>query len=145
MIIYLDFLPPPRRGNHVNSDNTHTIIQHTHLSPYTWYLRLFSVVEPFLQFIPTASCNGIQPLQVITTRAREGGPKEHRANSVRYMWLSQIHVHRGSPLFPICRAASTVIPLLPKATFTPSIQPNFGLHRTRLQLTSAINILLAVR
>ena len=47
--------------------------------------------------------------------------------------------------FAHCRAASTVIPLLPKATFTPSIQPNLGLIRTRLPLTSAINTLLAIR
>ena len=41
------------------------------------------------------------------------------------------------------RAAFTVIPLLPKATFTPSIQPNLGLSRTRPP--SAINTLLAIR
>ena len=52
-------------------------------------------------------------------------------------------MYQGSPLF---RAASTVIPLLPyKATFTPSIQPNLGLPRTRPPLTSAINTLLAIR
>ena len=33
IIIYHDFLPPPSRGSHVKSDNTHTIIQHTPLSP----------------------------------------------------------------------------------------------------------------
>ena len=43
-----------------------------------------------------------------------------------------------SPLFPIFRAAFTVIPLLPNATVTPSIQPNLGLPRTRPPLTSAI-------
>ena len=43
-----------------------------------------------------------------------------------------------------CRAASTVIPLLPEATFTPSIQPSLGLPRTRPTLTSAINTLLAI-
>ena len=42
-------------------------------------------------------------------------------------------------------AASTVIPLLPKATFTPSIQPKLGLPRTRPPLNSAINTLLAIR
>ena len=39
IIIYHDFLPSPRRGSHVKSDNTHNR-QHTHLSPYTWHLRL---------------------------------------------------------------------------------------------------------
>ena len=27
IIIYHDFLPPPRRGSHVKSDNTHTVIK----------------------------------------------------------------------------------------------------------------------
>ena len=40
VIIYRDFLPPPRRGSHGKSDNTHTIIQHIPLSPYTLHLRL---------------------------------------------------------------------------------------------------------
>ena len=54
-------------------------------------------------------------------------------------------MYRGSPLFLIFRAAFTVIPLLPKATFAPSIQPNLGLPRTRPRLTLAINTLLAIR
>ena len=44
-----------------------------------------------------------------------------------------------------CRADFTVIPLLPKATFTPSIQPTLGLPRISPPLTSAINTLLAIR
>ena len=43
------------------------------------------------------------------------------------------------------QCASTVIPLLPKATFAPSIQPNLGLPRTRPLPTSAINTIWAVR
>ena len=35
IIIYHDFLHPPRRGSHVKLDNAHTIIKHTLLSPYT--------------------------------------------------------------------------------------------------------------
>ena len=35
IIIYLDCLPPPRRGSRVKSDNTHTIIKYTPISPYT--------------------------------------------------------------------------------------------------------------
>ena len=61
--------------------------------------------------------------------------------------LIQLHMYQGSPLFPIFRAlsrSSAVIPLLPKAAFTPSIQPNLGLPRTRPPLTSAINTLLRV-
>ena len=51
-------------------------------------------------------------------------------------------MYQGSPLF---RAASTVIPLLPKITCTASIQHNLGLPRTSPPLTSAINTLLAIR
>ena len=35
IIICHDFLPPSRRGSHVKSDNTHSIIKHTPFSPYT--------------------------------------------------------------------------------------------------------------
>ena len=41
--------------------------------------------------------------------------------------------------FAHCRAASTVTPLLPTATFTPSIQPNLGPPRIHTLLTSAVN------
>ena len=33
--MYDDFLPPPRRGRPVKSDNTHTIIELTLYCPYT--------------------------------------------------------------------------------------------------------------
>ena len=87
------------------------------------------------------------PLQVITTRAREGGPKEHRTKQNGSVKLIQLHIHQGSPIFYIfySRAASTVTPLSPKATFIPSIQPNLGLPHIRPPLTSAINTLLAIR
>ena len=55
-------------------------------------------------------------------------------------------MHQGSrlllcsiTLLPIFRAASTVIPLVPKAIFTLSIQPDYGLPRTRPSFTSTIN------
>ena len=89
-------------------------------------------------------------LQVITTRGREGCPKEHRAmqklprktHSVTYApglstisYLSRI-VEHPPPSFLFC-------PI--KATFTPSIQPDLGLPRTRPPFTSAIYTLLAIR
>ena len=84
------------------------------------------------------------PLQVITTRAREGGPKEHGAKQKRLRETHSVNMYQGSSLFPIIRVASAVINLLPKATFTPSIQPNLGLPRTRPPLASPINTLLAI-
>ena len=64
------------------------------------------------------------PLQVITSRAREGGPKEHRAKKNGSMKLIQLHMYYRAldPLFPIFHALTRSlhrIPLLPKATFTP--------------------------
>ena len=64
------------------------------------------------------------------------------------MKLIQLHMYQVTPLFPIFRALSRNLhrhSLLPKATFTQSIQPNLGLPRTRPSLTSAINTLLAIR
>ena len=58
-----------------------------------------------------------------------------------------LHMHQGSPLLPIIyyRSVSTVISLLSKEMFTPSIQPYLGLPSTRPPLTSAINTFLAIR
>ena len=70
---------------------------------------LTSVVVPFLQF----------------TQEPRG---------IGWLILNYLHVHQGSPLFPIFHvlSASTVTPLLPKATFSPFIQPNLVLPRARL-------------
>ena len=61
--------------------------------------------------------------------------------------LDHLYMHLDSPLFPSfhCRAGSTVIPLLPKANFMPSIQPNLGLPRTSPPLTSANYTFLTMR
>ena len=84
------------------------------------------------------------PLQVITTRAHEGRNTDPSKN--RHMKLIQLHMYQGSfQSFTHWCTASTVIPLLPKATFTPSIQPNLSLPRTCPPLTSAINTLLAIQ
>ena len=60
--------------------------------------------------------------------------KLKKLNSFSYICTRTLHSFRS---FAHCRAASTVIPLLPKATSTPSIQPNLGLPHTRPPLTSA--------
>ena len=72
----------------------------------------------------------------------QGQAKMEEWNSFSYICTRALHSIRS---FAHWYAASTVIPLLPKATFTPSIQPNLGLPRTRPPLTSAINTLLAIR
>ena len=87
------------------------------------------------------------------TQSAEGGGSKEMKNQVKMatgnQWRSSIiyicpwALHSFQSL-PHCRAASTVIPLLSKATSTPSIQPNLGLLRIRPPLTSA-NTLLAKR
>ena len=74
----------------------------------------------------------------------QGQAKIAEWNSFSYRYTRALQ----STLFPIFRAfctAYTVIPLLPKAIYTPSIQPNLGLTRTHSWFTSAINTLLAIR
>ena len=52
IIIYHDFVSPPRRRSHVKSDNTQTIINMHTLAQIVDIYALSSVVTPFLQFIP---------------------------------------------------------------------------------------------
>ena len=90
-----------------------------------------SVVAPFYQFTPSASCNGIPPLsRQSATRAQEGGPKHRETNQKLLGEPRVIYCSYASGLsthsYPIS-TPSTVIPVLHKATFTPSIQPNLGL------------------
>ena len=61
-------------------------------------------------------------------------------NSIIYMCARALNYFLS---FVHCLAASTVIPLSIKATFTSSIQPNLGVPRTRPPHISAINTLLA--
>ena len=101
----------------------------------TWAL-IFSRCALFVVYPNCIMWRHPSPLHVITTRAWEGGSKENSAkqklpretHSVTYVCTRASFVH--------CHATSTVIPLLPKATFTLSIQPNLCLPRTRPPLTS---------
>ena len=63
-------------------------------------------------------------------------------NSFSYMFSRVLHSFLS---FDHGRTASSIIHLLPKATFTPSFQPNLGLPHTRPPLTSAIYTFLAIR
>ena len=60
--------------------------------------------------------------------------------------LSQLKIALYPFLYFVhCGTASTIIPVLPRANFTQSIQPNLSLPHTRPPLTSAINTVLAIR
>ena len=146
IIICHDILPPCiKRSSHVKSDYSHIIMQDSPLSPFTMHLH-----------IDISSCDNIYSLLQLhdestshssvgnkPSRATDGGGTEFTnkakmaaSHLIIYMCTRAFH----SLSFAHFRAASTVNLLLPKKTFTPSIQPNLCLPRTRPQLTSAINI-----
>ena len=131
-------------------------IKHTHshqdtpLSPYTWHLSLdFQQLPPFYSLSQPHHVTASLPSPFDNHQSMGGRSERTQCqaklaawNSFSYICTRALHSFRS---FAHCRAASTVIRLLPKATFTPSIHPNFGLPRTRPSLTSAINTLLAIR
>ena len=107
-IIYPDFLPPPRRGSHVKSDNTRSIIQHTPLSPYTWHL------SHDFQFVVSSVYRVSQQHRVMASHPSPGdnhrsmGGRSERARPSKNgrVKLIQLHICQGSQLFPIFRALS---------------------------------------
>ena len=139
----------------MSSQITHTHT-HTHnhqgtpLSPYTWLLSLdFQELGPFYSLSQPHHVTASLPSPCDNYQSTGGRSERTQCqakisawNSFSYICTRALHSFRS---FAHCRAASTVIPLLPKATFTPSIQPNIGLPRTRPPLTSGINTLLAIR
>ena len=94
------------------------------------------------------------PLQVIIHPCAGGRYERTKGQAKMPAWNSIINIcTRAKGLYSDIntpsnlsryRADSTVIPMLPKATFTSPIQPYLGLARTRPPLTSAINTLLAI-
>ena len=98
--------------------------QETHLSPYTWQLRLdFHYLRPFYSLsqphhvmasIPS-SCDNHQSMGGQSERT-QCQAKMAVLNSSSYTCTRALHTFRS---FAHCRAASTIIPLLPNATFTP--------------------------
>ena len=125
--IYHDFLPPPR-GSLVKSDN---------IQPIAIYnCAIFTVY-------PNRIRNGI-PVHGIPSSHQHGrvvrkntGPRKNGR-----VKLIQLHMYQGPPLIPIFHVLSLS---LHRHSFTPSIQPNLGLPRTRPPLTSAINTLTVTR
>ena len=73
----------------------------------------------------------------------QGQAKTAEWNSFSYRYTRALQSTLSPIFLAFCRAY-TVIPLLPKAIYTPSIQPNLSLPRTRSRFTSAINTLLAI-
>ena len=136
------------RITHTHNHQTYTL-QPIYLTPQ----RIdFQQLRPFLHqsALIFSSCGPFYslpqphptPLQVITTREREGCLKGHRAkqngrvrytNSVTYECAIALKYFIS---FVHCLAASTVTTLLPKVIFTPSVEPNLCLPRARPHLLS---------
>ena len=95
IIIYHDFLLPIRRGSLVKSDNTHTIVN---IHPLAHILDIwtfvFSSCALFTVYPNRIMWGHPTPLQVITTRAQEGGLKEHRD---KQKWPRETHLVTYAP------------------------------------------------
>ena len=85
------------------------------------------------------------PNQVKSPRPLEGGPKDIVSKQKWPLGSDAPGSLHFSLSYTHCRSPSTVIPSVPMATFTPSIQPNFSLLHTRPRLTSANVTLLGIR
>ena len=129
-------------------------ITHTQSSTYTpkpIYLisgSWFSVVGPFYNLSQPHHVTASYPSPGANHQSTGGlseitqcQAKMAAWNSFSYICTRALHSFRS---FAHWRAAFTVIPLLPKATFTPSIQLILGVPRTRPSLTSVINTLQAI-
>ena len=134
-MIKYNMLPPLGRGSHVRL-GTHNYLTCT-LSADTRHMHLdISSRAPFSQFTTTASHSfpGDKLPGWWSVRTQEPSKND----SVR---LDHLHMHQGSPLHYIFCAASTIIPLLPKA---PSLHPSKP-RSTPYPITSTINTMLTIR
>ena len=124
ILTYNHFLPPPRRSSHVESDNTHTIIN---IHPLAHLLDIcsliFSSLRPFYSLSQPHHITAYHPSPGDNNQSTGGrsertlGPGKMAAwNSFSYISTRALHSFRS---FAHCRVAFTVIPLLHKATFTP--------------------------
>ena len=89
VIIYHDCLPTPRKGSHIKSDKTHTVIK---IHPLALILDCWASIFSSCALL-TVYPNRIMQwhpsnIHLITTRAWEGCPKEHRA---KQKWLRETH------------------------------------------------------
>ena len=116
-----------------------------YLTSAPWY----SVVAPFYSLSQAHHVTASHPSTGDNQESMGGQSERTQGQAKMAVWNSFSYTctraHPSFQSFVHWHAASTVIPLLRKATFTPSIQPNIGLPCTRPPLTSAINTLLAIR
>ena len=121
---------------HVKSDHSLILIQHSLFRTHTRHLRLnsyqhlchiYSLPQPHDTTAPIR-------LQVTNRHRSEGGLREGRQELRKNGRVALYHYictrALNSLYFVHCRAASTVIPIMPMSTFAPLIQPNLALPRT---------------
>ena len=119
-------------------------ITHTQSSTYTSkpiYLTSapwFSVVAQFLQFIPTAPCNGIPSLSRWYKHQSTGGRSERTQGQAKNgsVKLILLHMYQGSPLFPIFRELTPAVAALQARP--PSHHPS---SLTSVSLVPALHLL----
>ena len=108
------------------------------LSQYTWHLRRdFQYLPIFHIFLHRSKGDNHQ-----STGGRSKTMQGQAKIAVRNSMWHYLHMHQGSPLF---LSSFTVIPLLSKVIFIPSIRLNLCVPRTRPPITSAIDTLLTIR
>ena len=141
LVIIIIPLPPSGRGSHVKSDYERTIIYYP-LGPYTRHLRLdISICALFTVYPNHAN-------HVTASRPSPGGSPPEREKLVRKNAApnQKLRLETQSSTYTSGLTTpsylwhiSTVIPLLPKATFSLSIP------LPSVYFVTAINALLAIR
>ena len=118
---------------HTQSSNIHPLAHILDTYPLMFSSSMYSFHSLSQQHHVTAS----HPSPVITPEHGRAVRKNTGPSKNGSVKLIQLYMYQGSPLFSILRALSRiihVIPLLHKATFNQSVQPNIGLPRTRPHL-----------
>ena len=128
IIIYHDFSPPPMSGIVMSSQITDTIIN---IHPFSHMLNTCALISSSCALF-TVYPNSIMwrhpiPLYVITSRAREGRPKNTGPSKYCSVKLNQLHMHQGSPLFLIVTQPPPSFLCCPRP---PSHHPHLALKQT---------------
>ena len=145
IIMCHDLLPPSRRGSNVKLDCARIIIEYKSPRPYTRHLRLYisccTIFTVYRNRIMQRHSTHSQVINHQRDEEQSENTKEPRKNG-RMKLNQQVNECRRTlhsfPSFSHYCVASIVIHLMPRASFTPSIQPNLGISRTHPSVTSAI-------
>ena len=141
IIIYHDFLPPPRRArvvmtSQITHTHTHTVIN---IHPIAQILDSWALIFSRRRFYSLSQPHHVTaslPSSGDNHQSSEGRSERTQGQAKMADWNSfSYNMYQGSPLchiFRHCRVASTVIPLLPKAI--PSHHPSMGWTLSNVRL-----------